>query len=110
MAEKNSEAAEDIGAPQSYLVLADGTPAYDPSGQAVGTVAHVLSDDKEDIFHGLVLKTPDGHRWAGSADVDGIYEHGVILAKPAGELAEPAESADTGSPLRRAWDWLIQPK
>jgi hypothetical protein len=110
MAEKSSEAPEDIGAPQSYLVLADGTPAYDRSGQPAGTVAHVLSDDREDIFHGLVLKTPDGHRWAGSEDVDGIYEHGVILAKPVTELAEPAETADTGSPLRRAWDWLIQPR
>jgi hypothetical protein len=110
MAEKNSEAPEDIGAPQSYLVLADGTPVYDRSGEVVGSVAHVLSDDKEDIFHGWVLKTPDGHRWAGSDDVDGIYEHGVIVNKPAKELAEPAESAAGGSPLRRAWDWLIQPK
>jgi hypothetical protein len=110
MVEINSEAAEDLGTPQSYLVLKDGTPAYDRAGEVVGTVAHVLSDDKEDIFHGLVLKTPDGHRWAAGDDVDGIYERGVIVAKPAKELPEPAESAAGGSPLRRAWDWLIQPK
>jgi hypothetical protein len=110
MAETNSEAAEELGTPQSYLVLADGTPVYDRSGEVVGTVEHVFSDDKEDIFHGLVLKTPDGHRWADSADVTGIYERGVILSRSAGDLAEPAESAVTGSPLRRAWDWLIQPK
>jgi hypothetical protein len=110
MAETNSEAPEDLGAPQSYLVLADGTPVYHTSGEVVGTVAHVLADDKEDIFQGLVLKTPEGHRWAPSADVEGIYEHGVMLGKTAAELSEPTESADSASPLRRAWDWLIQPK
>jgi len=110
MAENSSEAPEDLGAPQSYLVLADGTPVWDRSGDSVGTVEHVLSDDKEDIFHGLILKTSDGHRFAGSDQVDGIYEKGVIVAVPAKDLAEPAESAVPDSPLRRAWDWLIQPK
>ena len=110
MAEKTSEAPEDLGAPQSYLVLSDGTPVWDRSGESVGTVEHVLSDDKEDIFHGLVLKTPDGHRFADSGQVDGIFEKGVIVAVPAKELPEPADSATPDSALRRAWDWLIQPK
>jgi uncharacterized protein YrrD len=113
----NSSAPEDLGAPVSYLVLADGTPVYDRAGDFVGTVEHVLADEREDIFHGLLLKTPDGHRFARSDQVDGIFERGVIVAVPAEQLAEPAadaaaraadESARDG--LRRAWEWLIRPK
>lgn len=108
----------DLGEPQSYLVLKDGTPVYDRSGSTVGTVAHVLADDAQDVFHGLIVKTGDGHRFAGGDEVDGIYAHGVIVAKPADQLPEPSEDAaartagddKSATGLRRAWDWLIQPK
>jgi len=110
--------AEDLGAPVSYLVLKDGTPVYDRSGSTVGTVAHVLSDEREDVFHGLILKTDVGHRYASGTQVDGIFEHGVIVAKPAAELVEPSADAaanvvddDTlSNDLKRAWDWLVTPK
>jgi hypothetical protein len=114
MADNN--APEDLGEQQSFLVLADGTAVYDRAGDKVGTVEHVLADDQQDIFHGLVLKTADGHRYAGADQVDGIYQHGVIVAVPAKDLKEPTEnpSPDGDSPftegLRRAWNWLIQPK
>ena len=115
---ENSEAPEDIGAPVSYLVLKPGTPVYDRSGSAVGTVTHVLTDEREDVFHGLILETGLGHRYAAGTQVDGIFEHGVIVAKPAGELPEPSADApakavddDTlGHDLKRAWDWLVTPK
>jgi uncharacterized protein YrrD len=102
----------------SYLVLAVGTPVSDRSGDRVGTVENVLADEQQDIFHGLIIDTGAGHRYAPSAQVDGIYEQGVILAVPAAELPEPsadpaAQAADDESlagELRRAWDWLIQPK
>jgi CheY-like chemotaxis protein len=114
----DNEAPEDLGEPISYLVLADGTPVWDRAGDRVGTVEHVLADDREDLFHGLVIKTHDGHRYASSDQVDGIYERGVIVAVPAEQLAEPstdgpAEAADDDrlrNGLRRAWEWLIQPK
>jgi hypothetical protein len=105
----DNNAPEDLGAPQSYLVLAEGTPAFDRAGNAAGKVEHVLADDREDIFHGLVLKTPDGHRYASADQVDGIFEHGVIVSVPAGELPEPTESSLTDG-LRRAWNWLVQPR
>lgn len=110
MAENSNEAPEDLGAPQSYLVLKTGSRAWDRAGDPAGTVEHVLADDKDDIFQGLILKTPDGSRFAAGDDIDGIYEHGVILAKPAKELPEPAADAADESPLRKAWDWLIQPR
>jgi hypothetical protein len=43
-----------------------------------------------------------------------LFEHGVIVAVPAAELPEPTESesddSSIGDGLRRAWNWLIQPK
>jgi len=118
MTDNPNQAPEDIGAPQSYLVLKDGTAVYDRAGDRVGDVEHVLTDEAEDIFHGLIIKTQDGHRFAPSDLVDGIYEHAVIVAVPAGQL--PTPSADTaakaaeddgfGHALKRAWEWLIQPK
>src|SRR3954447_4518563 len=90
MADDRNDEPEDVGAPTSYLVLSSGTPVYDRSGASVGTVDHVLTDDREDVFHGLVLKTDHGHRYASSAQVDGIFERAVIVAAPAAELPEPS--------------------
>ncbi|WP_306213591.1 PRC-barrel domain-containing protein [Actinoplanes sp. RD1] len=111
MADTNT-APEDLGAPQSFLVLTDGTPVYDRSGEPAGKVAHVLADDKDEIFQGLVLDTGDGHRYAAAAQVDGIYERAVIIGPPAKDLPEPSEKADSslGDGLRRAWEWLVRPK
>lgn len=118
MTDNPNQAPEDIGAPQSYLVLKDGTAVYDRAGDHVGDVAHVLKDEADDIFHGLIVKTGDGHRFAAGDQVDGIYEHAVIVAVPADQLPTPsadsaAKTADQGgfvSGLKRAWDWLIEPK
>jgi hypothetical protein len=107
-------APEDLGAPQSFLT-AEGTTAYDRAGDRVGKVTHALADDRDEIFHGLVIETPKGHRYAAASQVDGIFEHGVIVAAPADQLPEPAEDA-TGDDdsitdgLRRAWRWLVEPK
>lgn len=114
---QNSETApKDLGAPVSFLVLAEGTAVYDRSGDSVGTVEHVLSDEREDIFHGLLVKTGDGHRFAAGDQVDGLFERGVIVSEPADKLAEPSADTPAGlaenraTALRKAWDWLIQPK
>ncbi|BBH66393.1 hypothetical protein ACTI_30780 [Actinoplanes sp. OR16] len=111
-----SEHGEDLGAPVSYLVLKEGVPVYDRSGDTVGTVEHVLADEQQDVFHGLLVKTGDGHRFAGGDQVDGLFERGVIVSEPAANLAEPSADAPAGlaenrvTALRKAWDWLIQPK
>jgi hypothetical protein len=118
MADDPNTAPEDVGAPISYLVLTPGTPVYDRSGDPVGTIEHVLADEREDVFHGLILKTPAGHRYASSDQVDGLFEKAVIVAAPAAELPEPSadpaaqavEDSGLTQQLRRAWDWIIQPK
>jgi hypothetical protein len=45
MTDNANQAPEDIGAPQSYLVLKNGTPVYDRAGDHVGDVEHVLADE-----------------------------------------------------------------
>ncbi len=110
---------EDIGTPISYLVLPDGTPVFDRSGGRVGTVEHVLADEQQDVFHGLVIKAGDGHdhRYAPADQVDGLYEKAVIVAKPAAQLPEPsadpaaaaAVDSGLGDQLKKAWAWVVQP-
>ena len=110
------QAPEDLGAPQSYLVLKEGTPVYDRSGSHAGTVEHVLADEQQDIFHGLIVHTRHGDRFARSDVVEGIYERGVIVSVPAAELPEPSEDAvaravddePLAEGLRRAVDWLVR--
>ncbi|HET6478558.1 MAG TPA: PRC-barrel domain-containing protein [Actinoplanes sp.] len=111
-----NEAPEDLGEPIAYVVLQDGTPVFDKSGTRAGKVEHVIADEQEDIFHGLLVKTRDGHRFAPASKVSGIFEHGVILTVPIADLPEPSEDppadlADDGlrDSLKRAWNWLVQP-
>ena len=112
----DNQAPEDLGAPVSYLVLAEGTPVFDTSGDRAGEVEHVLADDKSDVFQGVIVKTAAGHRFARAGVVDGLFEHGVIISVPAGELPEPSAEAaaraadDDGLSLKKAWDWLVQPR
>ncbi|GLY01324.1 MULTISPECIES: PRC-barrel domain-containing protein [Actinoplanes] len=110
MTQHRNTTSEDLGAPVAYLVVKNGTPVYDRSGATVGTVEHVLADVPEDIFHGLLLETGLGHRFAAADRIDGLFEQGVIVSEPAENLPEPDESQPAMSGLRRAWDWLIQPK
>jgi hypothetical protein len=114
----DKEAPEDLGAPVSYLVLKTGTAAYDRSGASAGEVEHVLADEQSDVFHGLLLKTSAGHRFARASLIDGLFEHGVIIAKPATELPEPSEDPAANlaeqdesltHSLKKAWDWMVQP-
>jgi len=115
----DKESAQDLGAPVSYLVLADGTPVFDRSGDRVGEVEHTIADEGADVFHGLLVKTAAGHRFARANLVDGLFERGVIIAAPAAELPEPSadpsarlteEDEGLGHALKKAWNWLVQPR
>jgi len=89
----------------------------------VGHVAHVLADEEEDIFDGIVISHGLGrHTFADAEQIGEIHERGVALTITAAEaeaLPEPAEnpavmeedlSESEGSgltaKLRRAWDLL----
>ena len=87
---------EDLGAPASYLTLAEGLPVYSSDGEELGKVEHVLADPEVDIFDGIVLDTsvlPGGRRFADATQVAEIYERGVVLtleAAAAERLPEPS--------------------
>jgi hypothetical protein len=121
-----ARAVNDLGAPTSYLVLTEGTPVFSADQHEIGTVVHVLADEHEDVFDGIVIDTRGpAHRFADAANVEAIHEYGVILkgdqracealpepsANPAVMTDEPAdpergESGELQDKLRRAWDWL----
>jgi hypothetical protein len=117
----NLTSTMDLGAPISYLVLERGTDVFSSDDQPIGRVEHVLADDREDVFDGIVITRSGigrGHVFADADDVGQIYERGVVLKldKPASEqLREPSANPavvgeDPGDPitgkLRRAWDRL----
>ena len=113
----------DLGNPISYVVLEKGTPVLGSDGEEVGHVAHVLADEEEDIFDGIVIARGVGrHTFADADEIAAIHERGVTLTLSAAEaesLPEPSENPavmdeDPGDPapspladkLRRAWDLL----
>lgn len=114
---------EDLGAPISYLTLADGVPVYASDGGQVGKVTHVLADPDVDVFDGLVISSggvPPDHRFVDADQVGELHERGVVLgidSELAAELPKPSDSpaAMSAGPddtvpdelrdkLRRAWD------
>ena len=115
----------DLGAPSSYLVLAEGTPVYASGGEELGKVEHVLAEPEVDVFDGLVID-PAGlgrdHRFVDAAQIQQVYERGELLtlsadaaaglpepsANPAEIAAGPEDTVpdDLGDKLRRAWDYL----
>jgi uncharacterized protein YrrD len=116
---------EDLGAPSSYLVLADGVPVYSSDGERLGEVEHLLADREQDIFDGFVIDTsvlPGGHRFVDAAEVEAVYERGVVLKLDAAAAEGlPQPSANPGvleadaddlsrtrleEKLRRAWDLI----
>ena len=112
----------DLGPPTSYLALDEGTPVFDASGNEIGVVDHVLADEGEDVFDGLVIDTrtgPGGHRFADAPQIAELYERGVLLNVKEAELHEPSaspavvdvdpedlEGSRLADRLRRVWDYL----
>ena len=113
------------GQPISYEVLEPGTPVYSSDGAQLGTVAHVLAVEDEDVFDGIVVaehRGAGGHRFADADDIDRIYERAVMLkldheaaahlpepsANPAVMRGDPSRrtSGALGEKLRRAWDYI----
>jgi hypothetical protein len=114
---------DDLGTPISYLALEEGTAVFAADGDEVGHVAHVLADEEEDIFDGIVISHGLGrHTFADAEQIGAIHERGVALTITAAEaeaLPEPAEnpavmdedlsdSQESGltAKLHRAWDLL----
>jgi hypothetical protein len=117
--------ASDYGEPASYLTLKEGCEVVSSDGEKVGTVQHVLADEAEDVFDGIVIDTelgPGGLHFVDAPQVKECFERAVELTLPASEVPElprPAPNPavmedhgveDTESPLQaklhRAWDLI----
>ncbi len=115
----------DLGEHVSYKVLEAGAGVYSSDDERIGKVAHVLADEGEDVFDGIVIaehQFAQEHRFVDADAVDRIYERGVILhldrsaceqlpkpsPNPAVMRDDPAESkADMRhEKLMRAWDLI----
>jgi uncharacterized protein YrrD len=111
----------DLGLPISYMVLEPRTEVFSSDHQSIGHVAHVLADEAEDVFDGIVIAQGGlgrRHVFADADEVATIYERGVVLsldARACEQLPEPSANPATlvedpgdGMPgkLRRAWDRL----
>ena len=82
----------------SYRVLPRGTPVVAADGTPVGSVREVLDNEREEIFDGLVLDTPDGQRFVDAPEVGRIAEQRVTLALTAAEVAAlPAQDPKGGA-------------
>jgi PRC-barrel domain len=120
-------AAMETGEPTSYESLEPGTPVYSSDGEQIGTVAHVLAVEEEDVFDGIVIAERDEparheHRFVDADYVDRLYEHAAILkldaaacrdlprptANPAVMRDDPSEGPPSRvhAKLQRAWDLL----
>lgn len=89
--------AVDEGLPIAYEVLDKGIAVLSSDGEQVGTVHHVVAAPEKDIFHGLVITTPQhGRRFVEAADVASLHERGVDLSidsAAAQALPEPGGGA-----------------
>jgi uncharacterized protein YrrD len=112
---------DDLGAPGSYLTLAEGTPVYSSDGKPLGEVEHVLCDHDADIFDGLVIDRsvlPGGQRFVDAPQVAEIYERGVVIGVDAAAAetlpepsANPAAMEVTGEDfVEREWDDELEAK
>ncbi|WBB68951.1 PRC-barrel domain-containing protein [Micromonospora sp. WMMD812] len=109
-----------LGAKISYLALADRMPVYHDDGTQVGAVERVVADEGQDIFHGVVVRTPPPDRrelFASRDDIRELRERGVVLAVPSADLPDAAadaparttaaeEGTGPGGSLRRVGRWL----
>lgn len=96
----------DEGQPIAYELLDKGVPVLCSDGEQIGTVACVLSEPAEDIFHGLLISTSHhGVRFVEASAIASMHEHGVDLridsptaqTLPGPEHAAPVYDEDPGA-------------
>jgi Uncharacterized protein conserved in bacteria (DUF2171) len=69
----------DEGLPIAYQVLEEDVPVFASDGEQVGKVDHVVAAVAEDIFHGIVIRGPEGSRFVPAEQVASLHERGVDL-------------------------------
>ena len=70
---------DDEGDQIGYKVLPRGTPVVTSDGVQIGTVHRVQDNEREHIFDGIVVKTPDKRLFVDAPEVERIAERRVTL-------------------------------
>jgi hypothetical protein len=83
---------DDDGHAIGYLALPRGVPVHSADGERVGTVHRVLDNEREHIFDGIVVDTPNGRRFVDAPEVARIAERRVTLTITAAEAAQLPEA------------------
>lgn len=98
--------------PVAFTALVPGVPVVTRDGRTIGSVVTVLADPDQDIFHGLVVSTPDGRRFVSRDQVELMTRARVVCgltddevshlpASPPGAEREPETIfASTGPSTR----------
>jgi sporulation protein YlmC with PRC-barrel domain len=97
---------DDDGPAISYKLLARGTPVVTADGVELGTVDQVLENVKENIFDGIVVRTPNGPRFVDAPEVGRITERAVILTIGASD----AETLPARDPKGGGGEFRANPK
>jgi hypothetical protein len=92
----------DEGSPIAYTALARGVAVHAADGSQVGTVHRVLDNEREHIFDGIVIATPNGRRFVDAPEVARIAERRVTLSITAAEVAELPEERGLRGALERS--------
>jgi hypothetical protein len=82
---------DDGGHQIAYKALPRGVPVHTSDGSLLGTVHRVLDNEREHIFDGLIVATPEGRRFVDAPEVARIAERRVTLTIDAGEARELPE-------------------
>ena len=98
----------DEGLPIAYPVLEGGVPVYASGGEEVGSVDHVVAAPAEDIFHGIVIRTPAGEKFVAADSIGSLHERGVDLRIAADEV-EALPAPHGAAPARRLNEPGIKP-
>jgi hypothetical protein len=93
---------DDDGHAIGYLALSRGVPVHAADGPQVGTVQRVLDNEREHIFDGIVIATPDGRRFVDAPEVARIAERRVTLTITAAEAAALPEYRGLRGALERS--------
>ena len=71
---------ENLDAAISYKALERGVDVLSADGTRIGAVDPVLDNEREHIFDGIVVATPEGKRFVDAPEVDRITVRAVILS------------------------------
>jgi hypothetical protein len=79
---------DDDGYAISYKLLERGVPVVTADGEQLGTVERILDNAREQIFDGIVVRSPRGELFVDAPEVARIAERRVTLSIDSAQAQE----------------------